>query len=225
LHLQVFEERLTHALGHEVRLSTPRVLVHESVAGPATVTGEALRHFGGRQVSVRIELAVEPVPGGGTAEVGDVAVENRRLEVLVRRLLTAQLRAGLSGNCPAHDLRIHVRSIGGDLEGPALEAVCGQAIAIAGRRVMVAAGIVNLEPYVACVVSCPTESLSGALADLRSPGAEIGVVNHVDGCGEVRAELPLARVLGYATRLRSLTRGLGAVHLRPLGMRPVGGEA
>jgi elongation factor G len=143
----------------------------------------------------------------------------------VRRLATAQLRAGLSGPHPAQDLRLHVRSLTGDLEGPSVEAVCGEALAIAGRKVMAAAGIVSLEPYVACVVSCPADTLSGALADLRSRGAEIAAIDHVDGHGEVRGELPLARVLGYATQLRSLTRGLGAVHLRPLGLRPGGGDA
>ncbi len=42
-----------------------------------------------------------------------------------------------------------------------------------------------------------------------------------EGRGEVRSRLPLAAVLGYATQLRTLTRGMGTVHLRPIDLRPV----
>jgi elongation factor G len=220
LHLQVFEERLVHAIGKEVRLSPPQVLLHETVAAPGTATAECLRHLDGREYAARVELAVTPRPGLGPAVVGEVRVDDPHAAAMVRRLLGEQLRSGLAEPHPAYDLCVDVHGARGDLTGAAGEAVVGEALAIGCRRVAASRSL-TLEPYVDCVVSCPTDTLSGALADLRSRGVEIADVQTVDGRGEVRGELPLARVLGYATKLRSLTRGLGSVHLRPVGLRPV----
>jgi elongation factor G len=224
LHLQVFEERLVHALGREVRLSAPQVLRHETVARPATASAECRRHLDGREYAARVELSVTPRPGTGLATVGDVRVEDDVAAAMIRRLLLAQLRAGMSGPHAAYDLSVDVTAASGDLgtgsDGVSAEAVVGEALAIGCRR-LVSEVSVTLEPYVDCVVSCPADTLSGALADLRSRGVDIADVHNDDDRGQVRGELALSRVLGYATKLRSLTRGLGSVHLRPVGLRPV----
>ncbi len=221
LHLAVFGQRLRAELGQEVRLSTPSVLTRQTVAVAGEARGECRRHFDGEQISAEISLRVEPFPGTGPATVGRIEVESEALGDMLRMLLKSQLRAGLLGSVPAYDLCVEVVSAreGGLQSGE--EAVYGEAVAIGCRKLGLAAGVVTLEPYVDCEVYCPADTLSAALSDLRARGAVVGFVNTVDGRGEVRAEIRLASILGYATALRSLTRGLGTLHLHPSGMRPV----
>jgi elongation factor G len=224
LHLKVFEERLAAELRGRVHLSAPRVLTRQTVAMPAVARAECRRHLDGEEVSAAVELRVEPRPGLGPARVGTIVKgPPKPVRHMLRRLLLDQLRAGLSGPAPAHDLEVSVLAASGVLEGVRGEAVCGEALAIACRKLALGGRLVTLEPYVDCEVCCPTESLSGALSDLRARGADLSEVATVDGAARIHSVLPLARVLGYATRLRSLTRGLGTVHLRPVGMRPEGG--
>ena len=223
LHLSVFGERLAVAVGREIRLNPPKVLMHETLERTVTASGECWRHLEGEQLSARIDLRAEPRPGLGPAVVGDVEVGDAALAKMLRRLLRIQLRAGLSGPTPAHDLVVSVTGAQGDLRGPRGEAVCGEALAIACRKLAGAAGSVLLEPYVDCSVACPAETLSWALADLRSRGARIAQVESGEGRATIRGELRLSAVLGYTTELRSLTHGLGSVQLRPVGMRSVQG--
>ena len=223
LHLSVFGERLAAAVGKKVRLSPPRVLLHETLAQPATASGECLRHLDGERLSARVELSAEPSPGLGPAEVGAVTLEDKGAEEMVRRLLRSQLQAGMSGPAAAHDLVVSVTAAAGDLLGPRGEAVCGEALAIACRKLATSGGPIQLEPYVDCTVTCPAETLSWALADLRSRGARITRVDAAKGKATIRGELRFSAVLGYTTELRSLTHGLGTVQLRPTGVRPVQG--
>jgi translation elongation factor EF-G len=171
--------------------------------------------------SVQVVLTVEPCPGTGSAQVGAVPVADSRGESLLRRLLSAQLLSGMSGPEPAYDLTVSVLSAVGDLHGPGGEAVCGEALGIACRKLALEAGPIPLEPFVECTVTCPPDTLSLALADLKSRGARISEVQGTQAPARVRGEIALSAVLGYTTELRSLTRGLGMVQLRPVGLRPV----
>lgn len=221
LHLSVFGQRLQAELGHDVRLSAPTVLTRQSVAGPGETRAECRRHFDGEQISAAIVMRIEPRPGSGPASVGRIEVDSKALQDLLRKLLRSQLRAGLLGSVPSHDLRVEITSVEGVHPENQAEAVYGEAVTIGCRKLANLVGVITLEPYVDCEVLCPADTMSAALADLRSRGAVVGLVTTVDGRGQIRAEVRLAAILGYATALRSLTRGLGTLHLRPNGMRRV----
>ncbi|MCA8957571.1 MAG: GTP-binding protein [Planctomycetes bacterium] len=224
LHLGVFGERLAAAVKGSVRLGSPRVMLRQTIRTAVRASGECRRHIDGAELAVRVELDARPVPGGGPATVVDVdpaVIPDPTLRRAARALLAAQLANGLAEPAPAHDLEVEIVGLTAAAAGHGGEAALGDALAIACRRIAADGGLVTLEPFVAWSVSCPTDTLSGALSDLRSRGAEIGEVTSHGRAAEVHGELPLARLLGYATKLRSLTRGLGTLYVRPLGLRPV----
>jgi elongation factor G len=69
---------------------------------------------------------------------------------------------------------------------------------------------VLLEPLMDLEVVAPEEYTGDVMSDLNARRAEIeGVSSRAGDIRAIRAFVPLAKMFGYATRLRSLTQGRG----------------
>ena len=93
----------------------------------------------------------------------------------------------------------------------------GPPIAAPTDDALATAGVVELEPWVALEVLAPAASSNAVLADLGARGAEMNGVSAGRQGARLTGRAPLARMLGYVTRLRSITKGLGQVSMRPDG--------
>ncbi|MGK0153761.1 MAG: translation elongation factor EF-G, partial [Neolewinella sp.] len=69
-------------------------------------------------------------------------------------------------------------------------------------------------------VLAPATSSAAVLADLRSRGGEVGNLAAGRMGARLTGRAPLAKMIGYVTRLRSITKGLGQVVIRPAGFAP-----
>ena len=98
-----------------------------------------------------------------------------------------------------------------------------QAAAHAFEQAIQQAGAVVLEPRVEFEVTCPEDGGAAVLADLGSRGADVAGVASGRLGARIRGTAFLSRMIGYVTRLRSITRGLGQASLRPAGFAPVRG--
>jgi len=82
------------------------------------------------------------------------------------------------------------------------------AASMAFKEAMRKASPVLLEPMMAVVVETPEEYMGNVMGDLSS---RRGIVQGMDdlpgGMKEIKAEVPLAEMFGYATQLRSLSQG------------------
>ena len=79
---------------------------------------------------------------------------------------------------------------------------------MAFKDAMRKASPVLLEPMMAVVVETPEDYMGNVMGDLSG---RRGIVQGMDdipgGMKEIKAEVPLAEMFGYATQLRSLTQG------------------
>jgi elongation factor G len=71
------------------------------------------------------------------------------------------------------------------------------------------AGPVLLQPIMKVEVVVPEENVGSVIGDLQSRGALISGHEALDGMASIAAECGLTRLIGYATDLRSQTRGKG----------------
>src|SRR5262245_28956720 len=223
LHLEIVAARARERVDVPFTVSRPRVALRATVR--RTAEGRAVvqaPQASGRWAEAAIE--VEPLAGDGvTVDVGPLAAGPRR--DAVEALLRATLAAGASLPAPAAGMRAAARSVATDRasERDGDTALVDQAVAVALGKALDAAGRVELEPEVEFDVRCPPEHRSVVLADLLARGAAMRQVSAgqlgalLQGRGRLRA------FLGYATRLRSLTRGQGEVQLQPRGLAPVDG--
>ena len=80
---------------------------------------------------------------------------------------------------------------------------------------MEAAGIRLLEPVMNVEIVLPDEYFGEVLKDLRGRRADIVEMGERSGMRLIAARAPLAEMFGYATTLRSLTRGRGTHTMEP----------
>lgn len=224
LHLEVAAERLRALVGDTFRVGRPEVAGRTTVASPVAAEAEwRLPELG---VSARVSLQLEPDPGAESVRVSADPGLPPELAAEVTTVLREDLAAALWTRWPLIDAVLHVGAVvvtgaeGGAAVAPALEAA-----RVAARRLFAQATLVQLEPVVEFEVDCPAEWLSAVLGDLRGKGAEIANVEAVAARARASGVVPLQRMLGYSTRLRSISRGIGSFFLRPAGLRPTPTEA
>lgn len=72
-----------------------------------------------------------------------------------------------------------------------------------------------LEPIMALEIMTPEEHLGDVLGDLNMRRGQVKDVAQRDGMRVIEASVPLAELFGYATTLRSLTRGRAGYAMEP----------
>ncbi len=81
--------------------------------------------------------------------------------------------------------------------------------AMAVREALTAGQPFLLEPIMSVEVFVPEDFTGEVIGDLNARGGKIGAMEHRTGVQVVQAEVPLARMFGYSTSLRSATQGRG----------------
>ncbi|HLQ37624.1 MAG TPA: hypothetical protein VK348_07475, partial [Planctomycetota bacterium] len=227
LHLEITADRLREATGLQFELVRHRVAMFETVSAPASASAEVHAEIGGREHTALVEVEVLPAPGQD-AVVEDATAPNSPPALVAAALaeLRGRTRIGLRSANPVRDLRIRLRALQ-LLPQPAPgggESLVQEAARVAAMRAVGSGRPRLLEPMVAIEVRCPQESLSAVLADLNARGASIRQVAAGDLGALIHGRSALARMLGYATRLRSITRGHGMALLVPDGHQLVARE-
>ena len=80
---------------------------------------------------------------------------------------------------------------------------------IAMKQALEQANPVLLEPIMMVAISVPDESVGDVIGDLNSRRGRPQGMEPVGAMTEIKAELPMAELLGYAPDLRSITGGQG----------------
>jgi elongation factor G len=82
------------------------------------------------------------------------------------------------------------------------------------RQAVAAARPQRLEPIMEVEVTTPEEYVGGVLGDLKQRRSVIDDIDDRGGTQIVRARVPLRRMFGYATDLRSLTKARAAFSMQ-----------
>ena len=221
LHLEVVRDRLRAEFGVRTLMGEPEVAMREavSVSVERAVTF-APQHYAGAPIVVTARLSPRGVEGCGVVVAEGVphadAVEEGAFEAL---------RCGPLEGMPFEDTDVEVMRVEAT-DGPTPEALAS-ATAFAVGELAGEAQPVMMQPVMLVSVDCPDSHVGPVLSDLT--GVRRGRVQTVaaesDGRQKVVAEVPLAALLGYATELRSLTRGDASFSLAVHGYEAVVDES
>jgi elongation factor G len=112
--------------------------------------------------------------------------------------------------------------LGGTTTAESAEAAYSLAAASALREALRQARVTMVEPHMKFEVTAPEESVGHIVNDLNRRGANITDLRPIEGGRKaVIGHVPLAKMFGYASTMRSLTAGLGTHSLEPLDYQPV----
>jgi elongation factor G len=212
LHLEIVVERLRREHRAEVRVGEPRVAYRETVRGAAEATYRHVRQEGGTGQFAHVALSVEPGARGSGLVFSDDTVGGaipKGFVPSIEKGVRGAMDRGVASGHPMVDVR--VRLLDGsahkvDSSGPAFEIAGSRAF----QEAAMAAGVVGLEPVMAVEVTVPEDFVGEGLASVQS---RRGAVRDLTARGPLRvidATVPLARLFGYVTELRSRTQGRGS---------------
>jgi elongation factor G len=218
LHLDIMADRLKREYGVEAQVGRPQVVYRETLAGSAEAEARFERQvedetlFGharvrvaarprgsGNVVKVDVPLPVQ-VPGAPRIPEAPKAILDAALEGA-----TEAMRSGPEGY-PFEDIEVVVTGIEyrPDASTPAgQKAAVGEALRQASRE----AGTRLLEPIMKVEVTAPEANVGDVLGDLNARRARIEDVGVRGVQRVVLAKVPLRRMFGYSTDLRSATQG------------------
>ena len=220
LHLEVLCHRLERDLRIPVRVGKPRVAYRETVTQPAEAEGRFIRQTGGRGQYGVVTLRVEPFTPGPGQE--NFCFESEIRGGMIRNAFIQAVEAGARGSAGSGSLggypliNVMVTLLDGE-EHPedSSEVAFETAAVIAFNKALEKAGPVLLEPIMKVEIVTPEEYFGPINSDLMARRATITSTtirakNHV-----IDAEVPLAAMFGYATKMRSLSQGRASYSMEP----------
>ena len=210
-HLEIAIERLKRKFGLEVQMKTPRVPYKETIHGRVEVQGRHKKQTGGRGQFGDCWIKLEPLPRGGGYEFVNQIVGGaipRQYIPAVEKGIVEAMEEGVLAGYPVVDVRVTLYD-GSYHTVDSSEMAFKIAGSLAFKKGVLQANPGLLEPIMTVEVAVPDESMGDVIGDLNSKrGRVLGV--ETKGKGQViKAQVPLAEMLEYATQLKAITSDRG----------------
>jgi elongation factor G len=212
LHLEVLVDRMLREFHVGASVGKPQVAYRETITSVARTEGKFIRETGGRNQYGHVWLEVSPVEKG-TGFIFDEDIRKGKIPEgyvpAIEMGVRESLESGALAGYPVVDVQVTL--VDGSYDEEASSDVAFKvAASMAMREALKQADPVILEPVMDLEVVVPEQFTGDVISDLGARYAQIeGMTLRAGGYQAVRATVPLAKMFGYATDLRSLTQGRG----------------
>lgn len=209
LHLEIIVDRLKREHKLEVTQGKLQVAYKETIQGPAEIEGKYIKQSGGKGQYGHVWLKLEPQERGkGYAFENKVVGGSIPREFIpaVEKGLVEAVNTGILGGYPVVDLKITLYD-GSYHDVDSSELAFKMAASMAFKSGMAKASPVLLEPIMKVEVDTPEEFMGDIMGDISSRRGRILGSEIKGGNTIVQSEVPLSEMFGYATQLRSMTKG------------------
>ncbi|WP_374326167.1 elongation factor G [Azonexus sp.] len=210
LHLDIIVDRMKREFNVEAAVGAPQVAYRECIKKAVEQEGKFVKQSGGRGQFGHVWLKIEPNEAGKGYEFVDAikgGVVPREYIPAVDKGLQDAIGSGVLAGFPVVDVKFTLFD-GSYHDVDSNENAFRMAASMAFKEGMKKASPTLLEPMMSVVVETPEDYMGNVMGDLSS---RRGIVQGMDdlpgGTKEVRAEVPLSEMFGYATSLRSLSQG------------------
>ena len=217
LHLEIIKDRMFREFKVQANAGKPTVAYRETLQDRAVGEHVFQREIGGRGHFAHIVLECAPAERGAGNTI-EFEVTNDQIPAEFREAAEAGIRdsllTGIVANYPLIDLSIRVT--GGSFHPVDSSEVAFRTAGVMALREAAQKGRpVMLEPIMKVEVITPEEYLGDVLGDINGRRGRIKDIEAQDVAQIIRAEIPLAALFGYATSLRSLTKGRASYVMEP----------
>lgn len=213
LHLDIIVDRMKREFNVEANVGKPQVAYREAIRAKVTdIEGKHAKQSGGRGQYGHVVIDMYPLEPGSNPKgyefINDIkgGVIPGEYIPAVDKGIQEQLKAGPLAGYPVVDMGIRLH-FGSYHDVDSSELAFKLAASIAFKEGFKKAKPVLLEPIMKVEVETPEENTGDVIGDLsRRRGMLRGQESEVTGV-KIHAEVPLSEMFGYATQLRSLTKG------------------
>ena len=209
LHLEIIVDRMLREFKVEANIGQPQVSYRETITKGIDQEAKYIKQSGGRGQYGHVWLKIEPAEiGSGFEFVNKIVggVIPKEYIPAVEKGVFEQMQNGVLAGYPVVDIRVTL------FDGSYHDVDSSEmAFKIAGsqcfKKGALNAGAVLLEPMMSVEVTTPEEYMGDVVGDLNRRRGIIQGMDDGPAGKQVKAEVPLSEMFGYATDLRSATQG------------------
>ena len=216
LHLEVLVDRLLREFQVKANVGTPQVAYTEAITKRVEkVDIKFVRQSGGRGQYGHVVINVEPNETGKGYHFDNKIVGGvipREYIKPVSDGIQDALKNGVLAGYPIEDVRVEL-VFGSHHEVDSSEMAFKIAGSMAIQEACKKAGPVLMEPMMSVEVVVPEEYLGDVMGDINSRRGNIGNMGQRKDAHTLDAIVPLSKMFGYATDLRSITQGRAVFHM------------
>ncbi len=211
LHLEIIISRMQREFNTNVNVGRPQVVYRETiekiVVARATFDNEVAgqRHFG------EVQLRLSPLPRGSEnrfkSEIADGTIPDVYIASVEKGVMES-LESGALMGYPVVDVEA-VLTGGSFKESQGSELAFTVSASMACKEALLKGGSFLLDPIMKVEIFVPEAFMGDVIGDINSRSGKIESMEHKMGTQVIKATVPLARMFGYSTALRSATQGRG----------------
>jgi elongation factor G len=223
LHLEIIRDRLFREFKVEANAGAPQIAYRETITRPAEGEGKFIRQSGGRGQYGHAIIQIEPNEKGKGVEIENKIVGGaipREYIPAVKDGIEEAIRGGVYAGYQVIDVKVQITD-GTFHEVDSNELAFKMAGIFALKDAFKKANPILLEPIMKVEVTTPDEYQGDLLGDINRRRGTITGIEVKGGQTILNAEVPLAEMFGYATAIRSLSKGRASYSMEPLTFEQV----
>ena len=223
LHLEIIRDRLFREFKVEANAGAPQIAYRETITKPAEGEGKFIRQSGGRGQYGHAIIQIQPNEKGKGVEIENKivggAIPREYIPAVIDGIEEA-IRGGVYAGYQVIDLKAQIVD-GTFHEVDSNELAFKMAGIFALKDAFKKANPILLEPIMKVEVTTPDEYQGDLLGDINRRRGTITGIEAKSGQTILNAEVPLAEMFGYATAIRSLSKGRASYSMEPLTFEQV----
>jgi elongation factor G len=214
LHLEIIIDRLKREFKVEANTGAPQIAYRETITKDAEGEGKFIRQSGGKGQYGHACIKVYPNEKGKGVEIVDEIVGGAIPKEFIHGVNEA-IKGGVYCGYEVIDIKVEVVD-GSFHEVDSNELAFRMAGIFALKDAFKKAAPILLEPLMKVECTTPDEYQGDLLGDINRRRGTIVSIEAKNGQTVLNAQVPLAEMFGYATAIRSLSKGRASYSMEPL---------
>ena len=217
LHLEIIVDRMKREFKVDANVGAPQVAYKETITTNAEGEGKYIRQSGGRGQYGHCFIRMEPKNRGEGFEFVDAIKGGaipREFIAPIEKGIKEAMENGVLAGYPVVDAKVTLYD-GTYHEVDSSEVAFKIAGSMAFQNAAKAAHPTLLEPIMKVEVTTPDEYMGDIIGDLGAKRAQIQGTTKRGHVTVIIALVPLAELSGYATALRSMSKGRATYYMEP----------
>jgi elongation factor G len=223
LHLEIIRDRLFREFKVSANAGAPQIAYRETITKHADGEGKFIRQSGGRGQYGHACVTIEPNERGKGVEIESKIVGGAIPKEYINPTIDGieeAIKGGVLAGYPMVDVKVYIVD-GTFHEVDSSELAFKMAGIFALKDAVKKAHPILLEPIMKVELTTPADYQGDLVGDLTRRRGKILSIDAKDSTTIVNAEVPLAEMFGYATAIRSLSKGRAASSMEPFSFEQV----
>ena len=211
LHLEIIISRMKREFKTSVNVGKPQVVYRESIDRETEASALFDKEVAGQRHFGEVTIKLTPLSRGAgikfVSKLPEDKIPENFLPAIKKGVLEALENGALTGS-PMVDIKatltdaVYKESIGTELAYTV-------AASMAVRKAIQNGESFLLDPIMNVEIFVPESFTGDVIGDINSRSGQIESIEHQTGSQVIKASVPLAKMFGYSTALRSATQGRG----------------